>query len=135
MAPKKSAKKSSVAKRTVARGRTKAKAPAKKLSLSVNKPYTKSQIITYLSDSTDVKKRDVSALMDSLQQLMEVHLNKKGPGEFNMPGLYKCRVIHKPATKARKGINPFTGEPTTFKARPARSVVKIRPLKKLKEMV
>jgi nucleoid DNA-binding protein len=47
----------------------------------------------------------------------------------------KCKVIRKPATKARKGINPFTGEPTTFKAKPARNVIKVRALKALKEMV
>jgi nucleoid DNA-binding protein len=51
-----------------------------------------------------------------------------------MPGLFKIQTVRKPATKARKGINPFTGEETVFKAKPARTVVKIRPLKKLKEM-
>jgi nucleoid DNA-binding protein len=44
-------------------------------------------------------------------------------------------VQHKPATKERQGTNPFTGEPTTFKAKPARNVVKVRPLKRLKDMV
>ena len=65
---------------------------------------------------------------------MHHHLRKAGPGEFTVPGLMKCKVQHKPATKARKGINPFTGEEVMFKAKPARSVVKIRPLKRLKEM-
>jgi hypothetical protein len=47
----------------------------------------------------------------------------------------KLVVQRKPATKARRGINPFTGEETIFKAKPARNVVKIRPLKNLKDMV
>ena len=71
----------------------------------------------------------------ALSNLAMRHLHKKGSGEFVLPGLAKCVVKHKPATKARKGINPFTGEEMMFKAKPARNVVKIRPLKKLKEMV
>jgi nucleoid DNA-binding protein len=55
--------------------------------------------------------------------------------DFNFLGLAKFRVIRKPATKARKGVNPFTGEPTTFAAKPARNVVKVKPLKKLKDSV
>ena len=66
---------------------------------------------------------------------MESHLKKGAPGEFTVPGLMKCKVIRKPATKARKGINPFTGEEVMFKAKPARNVIKVRPLKALKEMV
>ena len=54
---------------------------------------------------------------------------------FNVPGLMKIKVVRKPATKARKGINPFTGEETMFKAKPARNVVKVTPLKALKDMV
>ena len=56
-------------------------------------------------------------------------------GVFVVPGLAKILVIRKPATKARKGINPFTGEETMFKAKPARNVVKIRPVKAVKDMV
>ena len=66
---------------------------------------------------------------------MQRHLTKRGPGEFTIPGLMKCVVKRKPATKARKGINPFTGEATTFKAKPARTVAKARILKKLKDML
>ena len=62
-------------------------------------------------------------------------LGKKGTGTFVIPGLCKIVRIHKPATPERQGINPFTKEPTTIKAKPARNVVKVRPLKKLKAMV
>jgi len=44
-------------------------------------------------------------------------------------------IYRSPATKARKGINPFTGEEMIFKAKPARRGVKAVPLKRLKEMV
>mgnify|MGYP003948038867 CR=1 FL=1 len=62
-------------------------------------------------------------------------MGKKGPGIFNFPGLMKIVRIYKPATKARKGINPFTKEPTIFKAKPAKNIVKVRALKGLKDMV
>ena len=62
-------------------------------------------------------------------------LGRRGPGAYNIPGLMKVTVVRKPATKARKGISPFTGEETMFKAKPARNVVKMRPLESLKDMV
>ena len=61
-------------------------------------------------------------------------VGRKGPGVFAMPGLVKIKVINKPATPARKGINPFTKEECVFKAKPARKVIKVRPLKALKDM-
>jgi len=67
--------------------------------------------------------------------LIARHLKKGGAGQFTIPGLMKWEVKRKPAKKARRGINPFTGEEMMFKAKPARNVVKVRPLKKLKEMV
>ena len=62
-------------------------------------------------------------------------MKKRGPNAFSWPGIMKMKVVMKPARKARKGINPFTGEPTVFKAKPASRKVKILPLKQLKEMV
>jgi hypothetical protein len=72
--------------------------------------------------------------LDELTNIIDGHIKKKGVGEFVLPGLLKIMTIKKPATKARKGINPFTGLETTFKAKPASTTVKVRPLKKLKEM-
>jgi hypothetical protein len=66
--------------------------------------------------------------------LIKKNVGKRGPGVFTVPGLMKITVRTRPATPARKGINPFTGEPTTFKAKPARRVVKVTALKGLKEM-
>lgn len=107
----------------------------KKVALNIKKPLTKSQTVEHLSTVTGVKKKEVANLLEAIVNLMEAHLSKKGPGEMNFAGIFKCRVIHKPATKARQGVNPFTGAPMTFSAKPARNVIKIRPLKKLKEVV
>lgn len=88
-----------------------------------------------IAEQTDLSKKDVNAVFDALANDISKALGKRGPGMFSIPGLCKILVQRKPATKARKGINPFTGEETTFKAKPARNVVKIRPLKNLKDMV
>lgn len=98
-------------------------------------PRTKSEIFSVLADTTGLSRKDVSAVFMSLTDLIGKDVGKKGCGLFNVPGLMKIRRITKPATKARKGINPFTGEETMFKAKPARNIVKIRPLKALKDMV
>ena len=81
-----------------------------------------------------LKKKDVVAVFDELSSLLNGHIKRNGAGVFTLPGLLKIKVVRKPATKARKGTNPFTGEPTVFKAKPARNVVKAQPLKNLKEM-
>ena len=74
-------------------------------------------------------------MVDALGKILEAHLKKGAAGVFTLPGILKCYILHKPATKAHKGINPFTKEEMTFKAKPARNVVRIRPLKKLKEIL
>ena len=99
------------------------------------KPMTKSEILSSLAESTELSKKDVAAVFDALSGLVAKNVGKRGPGVFNVPGLMKIKVQRKPATKARKGINPFTGEETTFKAKPARNVVKVTALKALKDMV
>jgi nucleoid DNA-binding protein len=88
-----------------------------------------------LADSADVSAKQVATVFSGLTDMIKYDLGKKGPGKFTVPGLMKIVVIRKPATKARKGINPFTGEETMFKAKPARNVVKVRALKALKDMV
>lgn len=108
--------------------------PAKK-ALTIKEPLTKSQILTHISDATELTKKQVIAVFEEISGLIEGSIKARGPGAFTLPGLLKINVVKKPAKKARKGINPFTGEETTFKAKPAHNVVKIRALKKLKEMV
>jgi nucleoid DNA-binding protein len=98
------------------------------------KAISKSEVLATLADESGLSKKQVSTVLDSLSGLIGKNL-KKGPGVFAIPGLMKITVVHKPATKARKGINPFTKQEVMFKAKPARKVVKIRPLKSLKDMV
>jgi nucleoid DNA-binding protein len=102
---------------------------------AAGKPRTKSEVYAELAEANEMSRKDVAAFFDSMAGLMRKDLGKRGPGVFNVPGLMKVRVVRKPATKARKGINPFTGEETMFKAKPARNVVKVSALKGLKEMV
>jgi len=99
------------------------------------KPMTKTEIMASLSEATDLTKQQVTGLFDELAKLIERNLGGEGPGVFTIPGLMKIKVARKPATEAHKGINPFTKEETVFKAKPARNVVKIIPLKGLKDMV
>ena len=73
--------------------------------------------------------------MESLHGLIRKNIGRRGPGEFTVPGLMKIRKVTRPATKSRKGVNPFTGEEMVIKAKPARKAVKVTPLKALKEMV
>lgn len=99
------------------------------------KPRTKSQIIGEISEQTELTRKEVQSVFDAMSGLIKKDLKSRGPGVFTVPGLMKIKVVRKPATKARKGINPFTGEETVFKAKPARNVVKVQPLKGLKDMV
>lgn len=121
------------AKKKVAKKAAKA-APATNRVKAISEPMTKTQIISQISDGTGLTKKDVGKVFDELTDIMEGHLKKRGVGHFTLPGIMKVVTQKKPATKARKGVNPFTGQETTFAAKPARTVVKIRPLKKLKDM-
>lgn len=112
----------------------KGKSPTSKI-ITIKERMTKSQILTHLAETTDLTKKQVSQVFEALTDLTHGHLKRGGVGEFVIPGLAKCTVKRKPASKARQGINPFTGEAMTFKAKPARNIVKVRPLKRLKEMV
>lgn len=106
---------------------------ASKNKSSSKKPTTKSELLAHIAGKTDLKKKEVSAVFDELASVIKRDL-KSGPGIFNFAGLLKIKLVHKPATKARKGINPFTKEEQLFKAKPARNVVKVLPLKSLKDM-
>lgn len=125
-APKKAAK--PVAKKVAA-----PKAVAKPAG-PVKSRYSKGQIVQEISDMTSVARKEVGKMLEHLEDIIARHLSPKGPGEFVLPGILKINAVKKPAKKARKGINPFTGEEVMFKAKPASTAVKVRPLKKLKEM-
>ena len=134
---KKTTAKRKVAKKTTAKRKVAKKVVAKKPAMvkSVSKSYTKSQIMTYIAGQAGITKKQATDCYGALVGLVAAHLGSKAKHPFTLPGLAKCVVNRKPATKARKGINPFTGEPTVFKAKPARNIVKVRALKALKDMV
>lgn len=107
---------------------------AKKKAPIVKKPPTKSEMLNHISEETGFTRKEVTMVMDSLSGLIAKNLKPRSAGAFNLPGLLKIKVVKKPAKKARKGVNPFTGEEMMFKAKPASRVVKITPLKALKDM-
>ena len=123
-------KKRSVAKKKV----VKKTAPVKRVPV-IKEAMTKSSMMGAIADDTGLSKKQVIAVFDTLSTLINGHLKKGGAGVCTIPGLMKIKTIHKPATKARKGTNPFTGEAMMFKAKPSRNVVKVLPLKNLKAMV
>ena len=99
------------------------------------KAPTKGQILATAAEAAGLSRKQVSAVFESLAEQIKQAVGKKGTGTFTVPGLMRINVIQKPAVKARKGINPFTKQEQMFKAKPARKVVKVRPLKNLKDFV
>lgn len=100
---------------------------------AIKERMNKTQLLQHLVDTTGLEKKDVKSVMDALEETMLGHLRKRGCGEFMFPGLFKIVTKRIPAKKARKGVSPFTGEETTFKAKPATTKVKLSALKKLKD--
>ncbi len=107
----------------------------KKAGASSVKARTKSEVFGNLAEAGELTRKQVAAMFDELGTMIKKDLGKRGPGTFTVPGLMKIKVVRKPATKARRGINPFTKEEMMFKAKPARNVVKVLALKGLKSMV
>jgi DNA-binding protein HU-beta len=98
------------------------------------KKLTKSEFIGAIAKQSGLEKKQVVAALDAMNAVIIKQLSK-APGEVVLPGLLKLVTVKKPAVKARPGINPFTKEPTIFKAKPATKVVKARPVKALKDAV
>ncbi|CAA0094211.1 Uncharacterised protein [Zhongshania aliphaticivorans] len=131
MAIKKAAPKKAAAKKAPAKAKV-AAAPKRKTT-AISEKMTKTQILTEIAEHTNLTRKQVGEVLEELELLIERSVKKRSLGEFTIPGLMKITTVKKPATKARKGINPFTGEETMFKAKPASVAVKVRPLKKLKD--
>ena len=106
-----------------------------KTQAAASKAPTKSEVYRDIAEKTELSKKQVAAVFDELNSVIKKNLGSRGPGAFTLPGLCKMVVKKKPATKARKGTNPFTGEEMMFKAKPASKTVRIRPLRNLKDMV
>jgi len=101
----------------------------------MGKPATKSEILASIAATTQLSRKQVASVFEALAGVIKTAVGKKGPGVFALPGLLKIVVVQKPAVPARLGINPFTQQQQMFKAKPARKVIKVRPLKALKDMV
>lgn len=125
--------KKAVTKKPVAKKAPTQKAAAKKTT-AVRERYSKTQIISELAANSDLTRKQVNTLLAELATLVERHVKKRSVGEFVLAGLIKIHTVKRPAKKAYKGINPFTGKETTFKARPASVAVKVHALKGLKDM-
>ena len=104
------------------------------MAKKVEKPLSKTDILNALAESTEMSRKEVTSVMDALEALIAANISK-GPGVFNSPGLLKIYVHERPATKERMGRNPATGEEIKIAARAAKKVVKVRALKKLKDLI
>jgi nucleoid DNA-binding protein len=100
-----------------------------------NKRMSKSQFVTTLAEKSGLTKKQATSALDAINAMVAQQLGKRGPGEVLIPGLLKLNVVDKPATPQHEGVNPFTKAPMTYKAKPARKVIKVRPLKALKDAV
>ena len=94
---------------------------------------SKSALIKHLAGTSGAAAKDVRAILAALESTIQGAVGKKGGRTFVLPGLFKITVVNVPAKPKRKGINPFTGEETVFKAKPATVKVKVRPMKRLKD--
>ena len=94
---------------------------------------TKSEIVAQICKDAELSRKQVAAVFESLNGQIKKSL--RSGGLFTLPGLMKLKVVKKPATKAREGINPFTKEKMIFKAKPASKKVRVLPLKSLKAFV
>ena len=117
--------------------RNKAAGKGKKASQRLSPISTKlsrAQLLELLVAESGLRKSEIKRVLGALDSVIEASLGREGGGQFMMPGLLKMTAVRRPAVKARRGINPFTGEEIWFKAKPPSTGVKIRPLKKLKRL-
>jgi len=130
----------------MAKAKKSAKKPAKKVAKKAAKKsapkaaakpvkgvLSKSALVQHLSSTTGAAAKEVRAVIAALEETIRSAVSKKGPRTFVLPGILKITVVAVPAKPKRKGVNPFTGEETVFKAKPATVKVKVRPMKKLKD--
>jgi nucleoid DNA-binding protein len=140
---RKASAKKAAAKRPAAKTRKKAaakrpaarKAPPAKAAPGVKRKMTKTGILNEIATNTDLNRKQVAAVLDELESLIERHIRKRSAGEFTLPGLLKVKSVKRPASKKRMGRNPATGEEIVISAKPASIRVRVTALKRLKEMV
>lgn len=139
---KKTTARKSTTRKTTARKSTTRKTTAKRSNVThisaakrtaVKEVFSKTEQIAEIADMTELSKKEVKAVFEAQELLIERSIKKGSVGQITLPLGLKIEVKVKPARKARKGINPFTGEEMMFKAKPASRVVKIKALKKIKD--
>ena len=99
------------------------------------RPMSRTDVARTIAEKCGLTRKQIESVFSATADLIGAQLGRKGPGVFAWNGMIKLKVVRKPATKAKQGINPFTKEVMTVKAKPARNVVKALPLAALKEMV
>ena len=100
-----------------------------------DKRLSKSQFVDALAEKSGLTKKQAASVLDTINAIVSEQLGRQGPGEVLIPGLLRLKVVEKPATPQHEGINPFTKAPMTYQAKPARKVIKVMPLKALKDAV
>ena len=100
-----------------------------------DKKMNKSQFVTAMAEKSGLNQKQASSALEAINAITVEQLSKQGPGEVLIPGLLKLNVVDKPATSQHEGVNPFTKEPMTYKAKAAHKVIKVRLLKALKDAV
>jgi hypothetical protein len=123
--------------RSAARNNGKAAAAKPPRLTAASKPRSKGDVYRTIAEQTGLGRKEIVAVFDAMGRIIEADLSRSGPGVFQVPGLMKVVKINKPAQPARKNVpNPFKpGETMDVPAKPARSIIKVRPLKNLKAMV
>ncbi|PLY13021.1 MAG: DNA-binding protein [Sedimenticola sp.] len=126
--------KTTVKKATVKKTAAPKKAAAPATLKSINTKQTKTQILQAIAEDTGLTRKQVADVFSNLGQLIQRHMQRRGSGEFIIPDTgVKIRRVKKPARKARMGRNPATGEAIKIAAKPASTVIKVAPLKALKD--
>ena len=100
-----------------------------------SKKMSKSEFVSTLAEKSGINKKQATTTLETINAMVAQQLSQKGPGEIIIPNLLKLSIVVKPATHQHEDINPFTKESVTFKAKPARKVVRVRPLKALKDTI
>lgn len=124
-------------KKPIAKKKLTAKKPVKasaRKATAIRQRYSKTEIVNELATNSGLNRKQVTTVLDELATLVSRHVKKRAVGEFVLAGLIKITTVKRPAKKARNAINPFTGELTRFKAKPASVAVKVHALKGLKDM-
>jgi nucleoid DNA-binding protein len=122
-------------KKAPARKKAAAKKTAVKRPPAIKAKLTKTGILNHLAEKTDLNRKQIGAVLEELETLIERHIRKNAAGEFTLPGLLKIRSVRRPATKKRMGRNPATGEEIMIGPKPASIRVRVTALKRLKDMV